>query len=307
MSFDQLDLLPAELEQLAAEVVNAQALDGADSFDFRRRVVLGTPITPKHLLHTLAGSSFCVSFAAPEQLNDCVELVGAEEVLVLDNGAFSIWRAGKEGRALPKRLQFASQAEYREAFWQWANAVQARCPQAVAVIPDVIEGSEHDNLCECSYAVRNGFAEFPERVMAIWHLNDSLEQLEKFARLFNFVGFGSCAEYDVQRNKKGYFARIKEASDVLDRVEREHNRRPWVHLMRGLGVFSKLTRFESADSCNVAINHSRHKKAHGDKRAQVMADRIKGEVLAGASSARIEPVTSSITNFYNPPTLRPAL
>lgn len=304
----QLELLPDQLaEQFGVSVkAIAAAINEANGFDFRRRVVLGTPITPNRLLHTLEGSSFCVSFAAPEQLNDCIELVGEEEILILDNGAFSIWRAKKEGRKLPKRLQFASQDAYRADFWEWANFAQSRCPQAVAVIPDVIEGDEHANLLECSYAVRNEFAEFPERVMPIWHLNDSLEQLEKFARLFNFVGFGSCAQYDVQRNKRGYFERIREASAVLDRVEREHNRRPWVHLMRGLGVFAQLTRFESADSCNVAINHCRH-KAHGDNRAKFLADRVKGEVLVGARTAKVERVTSSVTNFDHAPQFRPAL
>lgn len=293
----QLALLPEadELYQLAEEAQRvAAAIGEVNDYDFRRRVVLGTPITPKRLLHTLEGSSFCVSHAAPEQLNDCIELVGAEEILILDNGAFSHWRQGKG-------------AIDRAAFWEWANYASFRCPQAVAVIPDVIEGSEQDNLLECSYAVRDGFAEFPERVMAIWHLNDSLELLEKFARLFNFVGFGSCAQYDVQRNKPGYFARIKEASDVLDRVEAEHGRRPWVHLMRGLGVFAKLTRFESADSCNVAINHCRHKAKHGDQRAKFLADRIKGEVLAGARTAKVERVSSSITNFEDAPEYRPTL
>lgn len=260
---------------------------------FRRRLVLGTPITPKRLLPTLAGSSFCVSFVEPRQIEDAIELVGEEEILVLDNGAFTHWRRGNG-------------AIDRAAFWDWANEIQARCPQAVAVIPDVIEGSERDNLLELSWALREGLAAFPERTMSIWHLNDSLEFLETQAQLLNFVGFGSCAEFDVQKRRSAYMGRITEASELLDRVEIEHQRRPWVHLMRGLGILAELTRFESADSTNVAVNHHRHKE-HGDQRAAFLKARIQAQIDAGLEAAEVESVTSSITNFENPPTERPSL
>lgn len=265
-----------------------------DRFDFNRRIVFGTPITPKRLLKTLKGSSFCVSFAAPEQLEDSMELVGEDQILVLDNGAFTHWRQG-HGKI------------DRDLFWDWANNAQSYSEQAVAVIPDVIMGSEHENLIEVSYALRNEYAQFPERTMAIWHLNESFEQLEKLCRLMNFVGFGSCAEFDVQRNKKGYVARLQEASAVVDRVEREHGRRPWIHLMRGLGMFAKLTRFESADSANVAVNHHRYRETHGDDRATYMANRIRSEVVAAANDAEVELVMSDVSNWTHTPALRPKL
>lgn len=273
-------------------------------FDFRRRAVIGTPVTPKNLLASLAGASFCVSFAAPEQLDDVIPLCAETSMLMLDNGAFSIWNAKRRGKKLPKRLQFATLDDYRAAFWQWANAAQARCEQAVAVIPDVIEGSERANLIECSYAVRDGFAEFPERVMPVWHLNESLAQLETFCRLFNFVAFGSCAEYDVQRQPRAYRARIAEASAVIDRVEREHGRRPWIHLMRGLGVLPELIRFESADSTNIAINHCRYRDSHGAERVRFMHSRIRGELSAAEAMADVEEC-APVSNFDDAPTRRP--
>lgn len=258
---------------------------------FKRRIVLGTPVTPKRLLSTLAGASFCVSFADPRDLDRCINLVGDDEILILDNGAFTHWRQGRG-------------AIDRAAFWKWANAAQARCPQAVAVIPDVIEGSERDNLLELSWALREGLAEFPDRCMAIWHLNESLEQLAVLSRLCNFVGFGSCSEYDVQRHRTKYLERIREGSAVVDRVELEFDRRPWLHLMRGLGVFAQLTRFESADSTNVAVNHSRYRAEHGDRSARFLYRRICGQVEAGLEGAAVEVVTSSISNFDNAPTRR---
>ena len=261
---------------------------------FKRRIVVGTPVTPKALLPSLAGSSFCVSHADPRDLARVIELVGEEEILVLDNGAFSHWRQGKG-------------AIDRKDFWTWANQAQAISSQAVAVIPDVIEGSQEENLLEVSWALREELAEFPERTMAIWHLNESLDQLAVLCRLMNFVGFGSCAEFDVQRKRSAYMARIREASQVVDQVEAEHDRRPWIHLMRGLGVFADLTRFESADSTNIAVNHSRYKAEHGDDRAAFLRRRIQAQVDAGLDAAELEDVSSEISNFTDAPTARPKL
>ncbi len=261
---------------------------------FKRRIVVGTPVTPKVLLPSLAGSSFCVSHADPRDLGRVIELVGEEEILVLDNGAFSHWKK-KKG------------AIDRNKFWSWANQAQAISSQAVAVIPDVIEGSQEENLLEVSWALREELAEFPERTMAIWHLNESLDQLAVLCRLMNFVGFGSCAEFDVQTKRSDYMARIREASQVVDQVEAEHDRRPWIHLMRGLGVFAELTRFESADSTNIAVNHSRYKAEHGDDRAAFLRRRIQAQVDAGLDAADLEDVSSSISNFTDAPTARPKL
>ena len=264
---------------------------------FKPRIVVGTPVTPKSLFPSLAGSSFCVSHAHPRDLDRAIEFVGDDEILVLDNGAFTHWKQGKG-------------AIDRFKFWDWANAAQARSPQAIAVIPDVIEGDEHDNLLELSWAIRDegrALADFPERTMAIWHMNESLDQLRTLCRIMNFVGFGSCAEFDVQTQRAEYMKRIREASDVVDEIELEFDRRPWIHLMRGLGVFSELTRFESADSTNIAVNSCRYKAEHGDDRAAFMRRRIQTQVDDGLARADVERVTSNITNFDDAPTARPYL
>lgn len=233
-----------------------------------RRVVHGTPITPVRLLDQLRGESFCVSFARPDQLDQCMNLLGEDSILLLDNGAFSHWRSGQ------------GQID-RTAFWRWANTITHVCPQAVAVIPDVIEGSEDDNLMEVSHAIRGGCAAHPERAMAIWHMDDSLTQLKIMASTCNFVGIGSCAEFDVQRNRSGYLERLGQASAMIDWVEISTGRRPWVHLMRGLGVFHQALRFDSADSANIARNHNRTKgqPAHVGR----MSDRIHTKIAAAAA------------------------
>ena len=222
----------------------------------------GTPITPVRLLEQLAGSSFCVSFAAPAQLQRCIELQDPEGMLLLDNGAFSTFNSG------------AGQVD-RGAFFDWANDAQRDSAAAVAVIPDVIGGSEDQNWVEASLAVRH-YSDFPERLCFVWHMNDSLAGLKKAAMLFNFVAIGSCAEYDVQTKRAAYMARLREASAMIDYVERFYGRRPWVHLMRGLAVLPKAMRFDSADSTNIARNHCRTKGQPNHVAA--MAARLRAQV-----------------------------
>ena len=109
------------------------------------RVVHGLPITPKGLMNELRGESFCVSYATcgPAVVDRAVELVNKNGILVVDNGAFSVWKSGKG-------------AIDRDGFFRWSNEILGRCEVAVAVIPDVIEGSEADNWLEAAWAVRGG-------------------------------------------------------------------------------------------------------------------------------------------------------
>lgn len=233
------------------------------------RIVHGTPITPRRLLAQLAGGSFCVSFARPEQLEDAIALQGADGILLLDNGAFSTWKT--TGAPID-----------RAAFFAWANDAQARSPVAVAVVPDIIGGDESANWIEAAYAVRE-LSDFPERLCFVWHMNDSLARLKEAAALFNFVAIGSCAEYDVQTNRRAYMARLRAASAQLDYVEHWYGRRPWVHLMRGLAVLKDCVRFESADSSNIARNHCRTKREPDHVRT--MAARIAAPIALAAAAA----------------------
>lgn len=230
----------------------------------RFRIIHGTPITPKRLLAQLAGHSFCVSYAYPGQLHDVGPMVPKDGILLLDNGAFTTWRQGREFDEI--------------GFWKWANAAQALYPNAVAVIPDKIEGSERDNLLLASRAIRGGLAQFPERCMFVWHTNDSMEQLKKACLVFNFLAIGSCAEHDIQRHWPEFSARIKKASAAIDAVEVTAGRRPWIHVMRGLGKAHKFLRFDSADSSNIARNHCRTKGQ--PLHVQAMAARIERQIFA---------------------------
>jgi predicted ThiF/HesA family dinucleotide-utilizing enzyme len=56
--------------------------------------------------------------------------------------------------------------------------------------------------------------------------------------------------------------------------------------MRGLGIFPRAVRFDSADSCNVAVNSHRHKAAHGENRVRFLARRTRDKVLDAVAQAR---------------------
>tara|TARA_X000001382_G_C3169425_1_gene178974 strand:- start:286 stop:1047 length:762 start_codon:yes stop_codon:yes gene_type:complete len=240
----------------------------------KKRLVHGTPVNPKRLLPQLKGHSFCVSYMNKEQLNTCIDLVGEDEILILDNGAFSAWKKG-----------IKLDAAWWDGFYSWANDAMDRCPNAVCVIPDVIGGKEEENLQLIAEALKLKKIKYPERAMAIWHLNESFEMLEKLFRIFNFVGFGSCAEYDIARNGKDsfYIGRIKAAWAHMTYWKNKYNKNwPWIHMMRGLGVLHKIS-FDSADSCNLAINQCYTKNVtinHVQSFADRLAAKVKGVPLA---------------------------
>ena len=53
----------------------------------------GTPISPIAELLTLSGRHFCVSHMRPDDVKRCHDI---GQSVMLDNGAFSKWKSGKE-------------------------------------------------------------------------------------------------------------------------------------------------------------------------------------------------------------------
>jgi hypothetical protein len=87
----------------------------------------GTPITPNRVMLEMAGAHFCVSHAAPAQVKLCHEI---GQSVMLDNGAFSVWKRGHEPDW--------------SAYYEWCDR-WLDYPTTWAVIPDVIVGDERDN------------------------------------------------------------------------------------------------------------------------------------------------------------------
>ena len=206
----------------------------------------GLPITPIRELRKLKGASFCCSYWRPEQLETAISLLGPDSVLLLDNGAYSAWNAG-----------ITLDEAYWDGYWEWALNIIDRVDQAVAVIPDVIDGDEFKNGRMVSEAV--GLHYFStERFMPVWHLHESLDYLDYLVSGgWGHIAFGSSGEYATV-GTHAWRARITEAFDAVERgIEEYAHARPRIHMMRGLGqlAFGEFP-FATADSTNVARNHS---------------------------------------------------
>lgn len=211
----------------------------------------GTPITPRAQLQKMKGASFCVSYFAPDQLEDCISLLGPDSQCLLDNGTYSAWRQG-----------FTLDTEYWEGYWSWALPLLDRVEQAVAVIPDVIDGDPHQNMAQIVDAL-DRVHEPLHRLMPVWHLHEPIAQLEQIVEMgFRWVAFGSSGDFAVV-GTPSWDARVDEAFQAIERVcEAFDELHPRVHMMRGLGQLPRGRHpFSSADSTNVARNHARQTKA----------------------------------------------
>lgn len=239
-----------------------------------KRVIYGLPLNPMSLLDQLEGCSFCVSFATRDklgrQLDQAIELVGENEMLIIDNGAFSLHKQGISTR----------DEDYLADFEEWAQAILDRCPQAVAVVPDVIDGTEQENTELLALWQLD-----PARSMPIWHLHESFDYLRYLLDGgWEHLGFGSSGQY-WKPGTPEWHARVKEAFDVIDAWEREENAghvRPRIHMMRAQSL-AHLYDFDSSDSTNVAVNHNRFRKLHGnDNHVACFAARVAEKIEATA-------------------------
>lgn len=202
----------------------------------------GTPITPRSVLNELAGKHFCVSFATPQDVEFC-HVIG--QSVMLDNGAYSIWR----------KNQLRELGNIWESYYSWArHYLQAHTTWAIA--PDVIGGTEaeNDQLLNESIRAFGGI----RQMAAVWHVNESFERLEMLVCRFDKVAFGSAGEFSVV-GSPAWNNRINEA---FNRICRGSGRPPcWIHMLRGMSLAGSIYPFASVDSTDVARNHNRKDNA----------------------------------------------
>jgi N12 class adenine-specific DNA methylase len=246
-----------------------------DKHDMQKHVVFGLPLNPLSALEQLKGCSFCVSYGTRiklgKQLDDAIRLVGKDGILLVDNGAFSMWRRG-EGTFTPEAV---------EGFEKWAQGILDRSPQAVAVIPDIIGGTEQEN----ARLVRE--TNLPsDRAMPIWHMHESLDYLRWLLEGgFNHLGIGSSGDFKDPGTPE-WHRRIDEALAFVKQVEDENGNggvRPRIHMMRAQSQ-AHLYPFDSSDSTNVAVNHGRYRETHpGPEHIARMAGGIKERIEGSAT------------------------
>jgi len=185
----------------------------------------GTPLTPRLDLMKMAGKSFCVSFAHPNDADWCLQ---NGQSVMLDNGAFTTFKKG---------VKFDV-----KAFSEWVEPKLGH--PHWAVIPDVIGGDESEQKDQISRW------NHPKELSApVWHMNLSIDWLVELASNWPKICFGSSGKY-WQVGSELWSRKADEAFNALEK----RGLRPWVHMMRGLSMCGEIWPFASADSVNVALN-----------------------------------------------------
>lgn len=190
----------------------------------------GTPITPNAELLALAGRNFCVSHWAPQQVMLCHQI---GQSVMLDNGAFSAWKAGKSITDWSPYLAWAD---------KWLDH-----PTTWAVIPDVVEGGEGEQEALIAQWAHG------ERGAPVWHLHESMERLLRLLDEWPRVCMGSSAEYREVLSP----AWERRMDAAWREIVRHHARTPNVHMLRGMQLTQHRWPFASVDSTDVARNHNR--------------------------------------------------
>jgi len=187
----------------------------------------GTPITPRAELQKMAGMHFCVSYAAKQDADWC--LANGQSVM-LDNGAFSVWKQGRE-------LDLSKFADWVEPYLghpHWA------------VVPDVINGTVEQNL-----ELIEQWPHPRELSGVVWHLNEPIDHLLHLSRMgFGKICFGSTEQFDPVGSRSWE----RRADEAFNALAKHKNYLPWVHALRGLALAGGRWPFASADSTNVARN-----------------------------------------------------
>jgi len=192
----------------------------------------GTPITPRRILLQLAGCNFCVPWSDPRDVECCHEI---GQSVLLDNGAYSIWRLGDE----PDWEGYANWVRpWLEYKTTWA------------VMPDVIEGTEEENdeLIVWLFAHHR---DVWKRSAPVWHMHESITRLRRLCMGYDRVCVGSSGEYIP--GQPNWHRRMDEAFDAIDGTD------TWMHMLRAMDTVSVGPwPFASADSTNIARNWNRN-------------------------------------------------
>jgi hypothetical protein len=191
----------------------------------------GGPVTPIEAARTLwTARHAMVSFAHPDQLALAAEVC---QSFVLDNGAFSAWKAGTP-------MDFAG---YREWALEWSNHPGFDW----CVIPDVIDGTEQENHT----LVEQWFLP-PHKSVPVWHMHESMGYLNWLVTRFPRVAIGSSGKWS-SPGTEPWWERMGEAMKTA--CDSEGKPKAKLHGLRMLNptIFSHLP-LSSADSCGVARN-----------------------------------------------------
>lgn len=231
----------------------------------------GTPMTPAaDMVKAFSGRHAMVSFANPEQLDVAAEIC---QSVVLDNGAFSAWKA-------KSAYDFDG---YREWCVQWRQHPAVEW----CIIPDIIDGDEKEND-----QLIKGWPLKAEFSVPVWHMHESMTRLRWLVGSFPRIAIGSSGDF-AKIGTTAWWHRIEAAMEII--CTGDGKPRVKLHGLRMLdpGIFSKLP-LASADSCNVARNVGLDSRWGGPyapasraMRALILMDRIERHASASTWDAMV--------------------
>ena len=232
----------------------------------------GGPITPLAVADTVwRGRHAFISWENPDQLPLAAEVC---QSFALDNGAYSAWSSGKSLDV--------------EGYAAWVQEWMRHPGFDWCVIPDVIDGTEQDNVGMIAQWRELGV---PFAVsVPVWHLHESLERLQFMAAAWPRIALGSSGAFATV-GSSAWWGRMREAmAAVCDRHGRPMAK---LHGLRMLdpAVFQHLP-LASADSTNIARNHDRESHRYrltNSQAALVMAGRIEANQGAARWNAQTFP------------------
>ncbi len=193
----------------------------------------GTPLTPNSVFDEVApGRNMLIPFPSPQNLHRAIKLC---ESVIIDNGAFTIWRKGGE-------------ADWNK-YYAWMQPFKYNIE--FFFIPDVIDGTEEEN----DYLIADYFKRGETRGVPIWHINESFERLERLMGSFDYIAIGSAGEF-AQLGTPQWFNQMDKAMRII--CDKDGYPKVKIHMLRCLNpdIFLHFP-FHSGDSTGLAQNHSR--------------------------------------------------
>jgi len=209
----------------------------------------GTPITSKDnrvFKEMFTGERSClIPFSDFRNIEIAKEL---SNNIIIDNGAFTTW--GKEKRGDIHKVCW-------KTHWDKYYTFVDKHIEDIEMffIPDVIDGTEEENdELIAKYFIRY-IAEEKRKGVPIWHINESLERLERLVDNFDYIAFGSVGEYAQLGTPKWENKMDKAMRKVCDK---EGCPKVKIHMLRCLDpkIFTRYP-FYSGDSTSLAQNHSK--------------------------------------------------
>lgn len=201
----------------------------------------GTPITPKEVFNSSMINRCClIPFTERRDFERAVKICRR---IIIDNGAFTIWRKG-------------ICIDWND-YYDWIDDIYSDINNFF--IPDVIDGSEEENNMLIEYYKKRYRAD--KKGIPVFHLNESLHRLVRLMEDFEYIAIGSSGKYNKLGTEK-WHKRMNDVMAILCNIDGIPKVK--IHMLRCLNpkIFTMYP-FFSGDSTNLAQNHTIYNSEKG--------------------------------------------